>query len=420
MSDLGQQLRDYFETAGPPVDVEELIAGLDRRSSGRVRRLRTAVIAAAAVAAVVVVAGFVYAVLIRSALQPAPVVGDVPPPAPEPTVSQRSLPLGRPLVWEPAVLAGLEVLFGDGTTMYATGEDGTWYASEDGLVWRRLAVRAPESIVTGAPDFALRSVWRERFVFVSDVETAPEDEDAAVRVFVAHPDGSTDRTVVRPEAPRFRTLRVGPVAQGPVGVIVVGEGNNADKDGDLTGWVSADYETWTQIPDVGPFATRVPRVSLQQLVGVDDGFIALDENGAAWFSPDGLAWTQIGQDDRLAAQNSADDIVWLLPWRGDAVAMGPAGLWSVDSDGVSRLPVADSAPAPVADWGNIGVAAGGAGLAWTIADDTIAYSPDGIDWTRQQLPGDIGTVYAFAGPSMLVGANSVALQAERGGVWIGH
>lgn len=422
MSDLAEQLRDHFDTVGPPIDVEELVADLDRRAATRGRRRRTAVLAAGLVATVVT-AGFAFAALDSLAPERAPVIGEVLPAVPEPDSPGATLPVGRDLVWERVRFDPLpltpEILHSDGPTVYATRGDDTWWASEDGREWRSLPVHAPEPHAPGEAGYARSSAWRERFVFVSEVETLPEDEDAAVRVVVAKPDGTIARTLRRPEAPAFRTLYPTAVAQGPAGTIVVAEGDTAEQENELTGWVSTDHETWTQIPDTGPFTAQGPGVGRHQFVVVDDGFVALDDSGAIWSSSDALEWARIHLDDTLAAAGGVDEIVWLLPWRGDAVAIGPAGIWLIDDDGVSSLPVAQRAPTPVAGWGNIGVAAGDAGLAWTVADDAVAYSPDGIAWTVQQLPEEMGQVYAFAGPSILVGAEGLLLQTEQG-TWVGH
>jgi hypothetical protein len=159
------------------------------------------------------------------------------------------------------------------------------------------------------------------------------------------------------------------------------------------GWHSLDGVEWTAIPD---FPDNV-----NDIVGVDDGFIA--RGSAMWHSADGLTWR------RLGPYTSGS----FASWMGGALAAPDQSerrrfdLWT--SDGPRRLSIASGLGVTYRATG-----AGSLGIVALGTDDTVLYSPDGIDWSIAPVPEEmVADADSRTMPTVAVGERSVVALVWR-------
>lgn len=156
------------------------------------------------------------------------------------------------------------------------------------------------------------------------------------------------------------------------------------------GWHSVDGGEWSAIPD---FPDNVSDV-----VGTNDGFIARGGEGM-WYSGDGLSWRRIGPH----APGS------IVPWMGDLLVAPDRSearqfeLWT--SDGARPLSFASELGVT---WRPTGT--GPLGIVSFGTDDSILYSPDGMDWSISPMPeGMPPHADRRISPSIAVGERSVVV-----------
>ncbi len=175
------------------------------------------------------------------------------------------------------------------------------------------------------------------------------------------------------------------------------------------GWYSSNGHEWRQIPD---FPANV-----SEIVGVSNGFI-VRSGSDRWFSSDGMTWRRLV---KAGASN-------VIPWAGamlETDAVRRFDLWT--TAGRSSLPMGAELPA---DWTDSDKAFGAGALGIVvigIADHSILFTPDGVDWSIQSMPEAM--VQDGGGrrpPTVAVGERSVVVLSWSGDIeapipslWVG-
>ncbi len=179
-------------------------------------------------------------------------------------------------------------------------------------------------------------------------------------------------------------------------------------------WFSADGIEWTETP-----------IAFGEVVGVSDGFIASADEGTCtlpdgcssmWHSPDGLTWRNLGHPDAEPESHAGR----LLPWQGGALMTNGVGLFSLwTSQGYSELPMAADFPAPAREMSaDVVLATGPLGLVSIRRDSLeVLVTRDGVDWKIGPMPAAMEPDSDYnLGPSVAVGDRSV-LYLTWSGYW---
>jgi hypothetical protein len=460
MSDLGTQLREYFDATAPPVDLEEIrtdevwvpTAG----PSTRERRTPTWAIGLALSVVFLLVA--VSLVLLVPETDTSDLVNE---PGPEEPVDESGLiePAGSgpALVWDEIDLpmdSRLGWLVADDQSFYLSMTDSfevttdwSWFVSDDARTWTQIA-SYKELLGSGPPalDLEPNLAWDGKLVSVDfptviTVDTisgqvSSRDLDFDILpikdpCFQPEVVGAPDSQQIACEG--YSTEDVD-ITAGPEGILIVAEAGDIP---DLsvvcpdpnpacdptqgwnmhpTGWISTDGISWTSLPQRGPFT---PGTAIRvDIAAVQDGFVAIrssHDTCEAWFTSDGFSWQQVGS---IAPEECPTDP--LIRWGSDAIgvpysfspSMQPIPLWLISSSGVSQI---ENEPMPpIESFGYIG--AGEAGIAVVYragAPDSdadvgvVEYSRDGRLWSRRAIPD-------FPGSQVVVGSEEVVIYGSFG------
>jgi hypothetical protein len=287
-----------------------------------------------------------------------------------------------------------------------TSKATTW-TSDDGRSWERQEQAPDDSDVTESFSAAADSdSGRYAVGWVGDGEAG----DAAV--WRQEDDGRWDR-IDAPEMGGEHEQWASDVVSNGSGILVAG-GESVWGEVRARLWFSPDGESWQAVDGGpgGPFDTS-GRESLRDIAPLGEGFVAVgsrnadnDQDGVAWYSPDGQDWTQaeaptLGGDGRQSLQSVtvAGDVVVAGGYNSDLSGQGKPVVWR-SRDGQQWGPASDTLPLPdstrtaAADLtirsltvGDGGIVAAG-GSDWRPA---LWRSPDnGRTWTLLPNPVDRG------------------------------
>lgn len=456
MSELGTQLREYFDATAPPVELDEIRTDQiwlpEAGSSSRQRR--TPNLGFGLALAVIFVLMAVSLVLLVPETDRSDVVDE---PVPEDPVDKSGLiepaGSGSELTWDevdlPMDSGRLGWLVADDQSFYISMTDSfevttdwSWFVSHDARTWTQIP-SYKELLGSGPPALDLEPdlAWDGKLVSVDfptvitvdttsgqvssselDFDTLPITDPCFQPEVVGEPDS------MEIACEGYSTEDIN-ITAGPEGILIVAEaGDIRDRSSvcpscDPTqgwvmhpiGWISTDGISWTSLPQSGPF---VPGTAVGvDLAAVDDGFIALRSNlntCEAWFTPDSFDWQQVGS---ISPEECPD----IIPWGSQAIGVLDA-VWSpspsvqpipfrlISSSRISQMEN-ESMP-PLEGIGNI--AAGEAGIAVVYGSevsgssvDVIEYSQDGRLWSRRTLPD-------FRGRQVLVGSEEVVVYGRFG------
>ena len=382
MGDIATRIRDYYESAGEPVSVDEVTTrktSEDRQSpTGSTSPIHGWVYALGAAAAVLVLLGGA-ALLFRT-------TGSDPlSSATWSRVPHDEAVFGGPFeqsMW--SVTAGGPGLVAVG----GAGSNAAVWTSADGITWSR--VPHNEAVFGGRASKTMWSVTVGGPGLVAVGDSGPHN-DLSAAVWTSL-DGITWSRVPHNEEV-FGGGSMSSVAVGGPGLVAVGfDGDPETAIHNAVVWTSPDGITWSRVPHNEAIFGGETGVWMSSVTAGGPGLVAVGSDAAVWTSADGITWSRVPHNEAVFGDAGMSSVIAAGP---GLVAVGgdgsDAAVWT-SADGItwSRVPHDEAIFGGEAGAGMSNVTVGGPGLVAVGGssfgqDDgraTAWTSPDGITWSR--------------------------------------